>query len=49
MHGAGDGAPFGKANGMWKDGSRSRDAMELKRAVEQLLSAAQETADALFP
>ena len=31
MHGAGGGAPFGPANGAWKHGGRTAEAMQVRR------------------
>ncbi|MBV1692450.1 hypothetical protein KRR38_33650 [Novosphingobium sp. G106] len=42
-HGAGGGGPLGPANGAWKHGGRSNDAIALRRAASRLLK---ELADA---
>lgn len=36
MHGAGGGAPSGKANGNWKDGRRSLETLAIRRFVADL-------------
>jgi hypothetical protein len=37
MHGAGGGQPSGPAHAMWVSGLRSRDAIEARVAISQLL------------
>lgn len=37
MHGAGGGAPSGKANGQWKDGLQSKSAVSIRRLVSTLM------------
>ncbi|MFA9231578.1 MAG: hypothetical protein ACEQSU_12670 [Microgenomates group bacterium] len=34
MHGAGGGAPTGPANGAWKHGGRSNEAIKVQRMIE---------------
>lgn len=40
MHGAGGGAPSGKANGQWKDGRQSKAAVAIRRLVSALMTIA---------
>lgn len=40
MHGAGGGAPSGKANGQWKDGRLSKAAVAIRRLVSALMTIA---------
>lgn len=40
MHGAGGGAPCGKAHGNWRHGGRSRELAEMRRLVAELTRAA---------
>lgn len=40
MHGAGGGAPSGKANGQWKDGRQSKTAVAIRRLVSDLMTIA---------
>lgn len=42
MHGAGGGAPRGKAHGAWKHGGRSGDAVAVRRLASALARAARE-------
>ena len=37
MHGAGGGAPIGKANGQWRHGGRSLDQTESRRLIADLM------------
>lgn len=36
MHGAGGGAPMGKANGAWRHGGRALEAIETSRLILEL-------------
>lgn len=42
VHGAGGGQPAGKAHPAWKDGMRSREWVEMRRAVNELVREARE-------
>jgi len=44
MHGAGGGAPKGKANGNWQHGGETREAVALRRAAARLLREVREDA-----
>ena len=47
MHGARGGAPYGQANGRWKDGSRTREADALRNEFSELVNEARDLAKAL--
>ena len=42
MHGAGGGAPLGRAHGAWRHGGRSGEAMALRRLTNALARTARE-------
>lgn len=43
MHGAGGGAPMGKANGAWRHGGRTLEAIETRRLILELACLARAT------
>lgn len=47
MHGARGGAPAGKANGAWRHGERTAEAMEHQRRVMRLVRAAKALRDGI--
>ena len=47
MHGAGGGAPQGKANGMWRHGGRTLDQTETRRLIAELTRQAKAEMDML--
>ena len=47
FHGAGGGGPKGKRNGMYKHGIYTKEAIEERRALSDLLRASREALDAL--
>ena len=47
MHGAGGGAPIGKANGQWRHGGRTMDQTETRRLIADLTRLAKAEMDSL--
>ena len=47
MHGAGGGAPFGRANGRWRHGGRTLDQTETRRMIAELTRQAKAEMDLL--